>query len=242
MKITIHKKIAAFFGYEFTRLSHNLYNNQNTHIFELIKRHNIDLVLDVGANIGQFSLDLRKEGYKGKIVSYEPIKECYEHLISIADKNWHIENYALGDRESTQEINISNKSVFSSILETSDYGKEKFSKSISVVEKQKIQIFKLDDVLKNSISNIEDKNIFLKLDTQGYDLKVIDGSTNTLRFVSALQTEVSCKPVYKDTPSHHETLKRLSELGFNITGIYPLSHDDQSMELLEFDCVLTKTK
>lgn len=133
MKITFHKKIAAYFGYEFTRINKNLFEDQNTHIFELIKRHNIDLVLDVGANAGQFSLDLRKTGYQGEIISFEPIKECYESLISIADNNWRIFNFALDDSETTQEINISKKSVFSSLLETSDFGKEKFSESISVV-------------------------------------------------------------------------------------------------------------
>lgn len=87
---------------------------------------------------------------------------------------------------------------------------------------------------------MENRRIFLKLDTQGYDSKVLKGAVNTLQQVYAMQTEVSCKAIYKDTPSHHEVLKRLAELGFNITGIFPLSHDDNSMELLEFDCILTR--
>ncbi len=73
MKITFHKKIAAYFGYEFTRLSKNIFTNQNTHIAELIKRNDINLVLDVGANIGQFGQDLRNAGYEGEIISFEPI-------------------------------------------------------------------------------------------------------------------------------------------------------------------------
>jgi FkbM family methyltransferase len=240
MKITFHKRIAAYFGYEFTRISNNAYIDQNTHIFELIKDNNINLVLDVGANVGQFSLDLRKAGYEGKIISFEPIRECYEHLFSIADNNWQIMNYALGDTESTQDINVSKKSVFSSILETSNFGKTQFSESIETIEKQSIQVYKLDKILPNIIDNFENIKIFMKLDTQGYDTKVLNGATKTLNCVYALQTEVSCKAIYKDTPAHHETLKYLSDLGFNITGVFPLSHDDQSMELLEFDCVLTK--
>lgn len=242
MKITVHKKIAAYFGYEFTRINNNLYKNQNTHIFELIKKNNINLVLDVGANVGQFGLELRNAGYDGEIISFEPIKKCYEHLISIADKNWQIQNYALGDAISTQDINVSKKSVFSSILEASDFGKTKFSESIGIIEKQQIQINKLDSVLPKLVNDIESKRIFMKLDTQGYDTKVLSGATQTLNYIYALQTEVSCKAIYKNTPTHHETLKKLSALGFNITGIFPLSHDDQSMELLEFDCVLIKIK
>jgi FkbM family methyltransferase len=240
VKITFHKKIAAYFGYEFTRISNNAYKDQNTHIFELIKKNNINLVLDVGANIGQFSLDLRKAGYEGKIISFEPIKKCYEHLVSIADNNWQIMNYALGDIESTQNINVSKKSVFSSILETSDFGKTQFSESIGIIEKQSIQIYELDKILPSIIDDFKNIKIFMKLDTQGYDTKVLNGASNILKYVYALQTEVSCKAIYKNTPAHHETLKYLSDLGFNITGIFPLSHDDNSMELLEFDCILTK--
>lgn len=242
MKITFHKKIAAYFGYEFTRISKNKYQNQNAHIQALIKHHDINLVLDVGANMGQFATDLRKFGYDGKIISFEPIKECYEHLISIADNDWLIQNYALGDIESTQIINISKKSVFSSLLKTNDFGKVKFSGSIGTVDKQEISIKKLEEILPEIVRNIENKRIFLKLDTQGYDTKVIDGSTNILNIIYALQTEISCKAIYEDTPAHHEVLKKLSEKGFNITGIFPLSHDDATMELLEFDCVMTKAK
>ncbi|MBL1143253.1 MAG: FkbM family methyltransferase [Proteobacteria bacterium] len=242
MKITFHKKIAAYFGYDFIRISNNIYDNQNSHIQELIKKQKIDLVLDVGANVGQFSLDLRNAGYNGEIISFEPIKECYEQLISIADDNWHIENYALGDNESSQDINISKKSVFSSILETSDFGEKNFSESIGIIKKQRIQIHQLDHVIPDIINNIDKRRIFMKLDTQGYDSRVLCGANKTLKSVYAIQTEVSCKAIYQDTPTHHETLKHLSELGFNITGIFPLSHDDETMELLEFDCVLSKTE
>jgi FkbM family methyltransferase len=242
MKVTFHKKIAAYFGYEFTRISNNLYIDQNAHILELLKRHDINLVLDVGANIGQFGLSLRNAGYDGEIISFEPIKQCYENLISIADNNWKVKNYALGNKESTQHINVSKKSVFSSILETNDYGRNKFSESIGFIEKQEIKVFTLDNVLPEIIKDIENKKIFLKLDTQGYDSRVLQGATNSLNYVYALQTEISCKAIYKGAPRHYEALEYLSELNFNMTGIFPLSHDDKTMELLEFDCVLSKNK
>lgn len=78
----------------------------------------------------------------------------------------------------------------------------------------------------------------MKLDTQGYDERVIQGATDTLPHVHLLQTEVSCKAIYDDTPAYHETLKKLSIAGFNITGMFPIAHDPNTMELLEFDCIL----
>lgn len=241
MKITFHKNIAAYFGYEFTRISKNIFQNQKLHAIELINRHNIDLVIDVGANMGQFGIDLRNAGYGGQIISFEPITECYDHLQSIADKYWLIENYALGDTNTTEIINISNKTVFSSILNTSEFGKSNFSESIKIVDKQTIQIKKLDDVIHGLVNNLSKKKLFLKLDTQGYDNHVILGATDTLPYVHVLQTEVSCKAIYVDTPPFYETLKQLSKSGFNITGIFPLSQDKNTMELLEFDCILIRS-
>lgn len=240
MKITIHKKIAAYFGYEFTRINNNIYQDQTLHTIELIKRHNIDLVLDVGANMGQFGLDLRNAGYDGQIISFEPITKCYEHLKSITNGKWQVENYALGDANATDTINISSKTVFSSILETNDFGHSNFSDSIQVVDKQTIKIKKLDDVINDLIDGLGKKKIFLKLDTQGYDDRVMLGASNTLNHVYLLQTEMSCKAIYKETTPFHETLKQITNSGFNITGIFPLSRDKNSMELLEFDCILIK--
>ena len=242
MKITFHKKIAAYFGYEFTRINKNKYQNQNLHIKALIEHHNIDLVIDVGANMGQFGIELRKSGYQGLIISFEPVKTCYKYLTSIADNNWLVQDYALGDENSLQSINISNKSVFSSILETNDFGKNKFSESISINDRQDIQVKRLDEVLPKIVDNLDKKKIFLKLDTQGYDLKVLKGSIGIMDFVYAMQSEISCKAIYKNTPPYFEALKEISAMGFNITGIFPLSYDDDTMELLEFDCVLTKAK
>lgn len=241
MKITIHKKIAAYFGYEFTRISNSIYQNQTRHTIALIEQHDIDLVIDVGANMGQFSTDLRKSGYAGQIVSFEPLKECYQHLQSITDDKWHVENIALGSEGTTETINISNKSVFSSILETNQFGKSNFSESIKIVGQQTISVKKLDDVINAIVKDLGTKKIFLKLDTQGYDNQVILGATNTLPLVHMLQTEIPCKPIYKDTPPFYDTLKNLCEIGFNITGIFPLSRDKKTMEILEFDCILLRS-
>jgi len=225
MKITFHKKIAAYFGYEFTRISNSAYQNQNLHTLELLNRHDIDLVIDVGANMGQFAIELRNLGYNKKIISFEPLIECYKYLKTIADDKWHIENYALGDSNSTEVINVSSKTVFSSILKTNEFGKSNFSDSIKVIDTQTITIKRLDDVIRELVDDLADKKIFLKLDTQGYDSHVILGAKNTLTHTHLLQTEVSCKSIYENTPPFYEVLKQLSTSGFNITGIFPLSRE-----------------
>ena len=83
------------------------------------------MVIDVGANMGQFAIELRNAGYSGQIISFEPLIEYYKHLISIADDMWHIENCALGNSNTTETINVSHKTVFSSILNTNEFGRSK---------------------------------------------------------------------------------------------------------------------
>jgi hypothetical protein len=101
-------------------------------------------------------------------------------------------------------------------------------------------IKRLDDVIGELINMPEKKKIFLKLDTQGYDNQVIFGTKDILTHTHLLQTEVSYKSIYENTPPFYETLKQLSTSGFNVTGIFSLSRDKTSMELLEFDCLLIR--
>ena len=241
MKITLHKKIAAYFGNKFTQINENIDQNQNLQTIKLIKQHKIDLILDVGANFGQFGTDMRNMGYLGQIISFEPVNKCYQHLSSIADDKWQIENFALGDKNSKEEINISNKTIYSSILDVNEIGKSNFSNSIKVVGKQNTLVKKLDDIINELVNNLNKRRIFLKIDTQGYDNRVIRGSLQTLEHVKILQTEISCKGIYMDTPSVSQRLEELLNLGFSITDIFPVSRDKNSMEILEFDCLLIRT-
>ena len=240
MKITLHKKIAAYFGYEFIRINENIMQNHILQTIELIRQHEIDLVLDVGANLGQFATDIRSAGYHNQIISFEPVNQCYKHLTSITDDVWQVENFALGDKNSKKKINISNKTVYSSILDVNEFGESNFSDSIKVIDKQDIQVKKLDDIIHKLVCNLGKKKIFLKLDTQGYDNRVIHGGLETLKHVQILQTEISCKGIYKDTPSLTERLDELLSIGFNIVGIFPISRDKDTMEILEFDCLFIR--
>ncbi len=161
MKIRLHKKIAAYFGYEFTKI---VRNNSGRLVEALINKHDIDLVIDVGANMGQFATGLRQMGYAGRIISFEPVNACYQHISAIADEQWQVENYALGDANKTENIHISINSDLSSILSASDYGKFYYSGKIDTVGSQRTQIKKLDEVIPELVNDIDKRKVFLKLD------------------------------------------------------------------------------
>ena len=78
---------------------------------------------------------------------------------------------------------------------------------------------------------------YLKLDTQGFDLKVLQGARNSLGTMRALQTEASVIGIYKKMPGYPDIIRYLDDRGFDITGFYPVSRDS-SLRLVEFDCVM----
>ena len=241
MKLIKHLvgRMRYYYPYKFTKFSHN---NDRHKLRAMLDKYHIDLVLDVGANKGQFATKIRKMGYKGQIISFEPLKTCYEHLLTIADPQWQVENYALGDTQTTKDIHVSVGTDFSSILPANDYGNAYFSKWIKVAEKQRIQVNTLDEALPRLVDDIAKRNIFLKIDTQGYDHLVMLGAASTLAHVDALLTEVSCKAIYQGTPSAHETIKQLADKGFSIAGIYPISYDEHTLGMIEFDCLAVREK
>src|SRR5215831_3678983 len=79
-----------------------------THRMQLIEKYAIDLVLDVGANTGQFARQLRQYGYTGRIVSFEPLRAALLQLQTQAarDPAWEVWPYALGDTVTKQSLNI----------------------------------------------------------------------------------------------------------------------------------------
>ena len=77
---------------------------------------NIDCILDVGANVGQYHDFLRdKVLYGGPIVSFEPVGRNIDRLHERArfDSAWRIEGYALGAAEGTLPLNVMVSDQFS---------------------------------------------------------------------------------------------------------------------------------
>ena len=65
----------------------------------------IDLVIDVGANEGQFARGLRRF-YRGEIMSFEPVSSVFEKLAATAsaDPLWQVHKLALGSEEDETQV------------------------------------------------------------------------------------------------------------------------------------------
>ena len=233
-------KVSRSFGYDIVPLREMKERDFALHLRELLARLEIDCVLDVGANAGQYHDFLRDRVlYDGTIVSFEPLSRHVEALRarSRSDRNWHVEGYALGSKEGSLQINVMVADQFSSFLEP-DHDRVGDYAGLNVADHtEAVTVRTLDGVLPALQERIGFKRPYLKIDTQGFDIEVLRGAADSLPAMRALQTEASVRSIYKGMPGYTEIIHYLGERGFDITGLYPISRD-KSLRLVEFDCVM----
>jgi FkbM family methyltransferase len=168
------RRVPRFFGFDVVR-----YRTLPWSLVPSLQRHEIDLVIDCGANFGQFALALRKEGYSGRIISLEPLLPVFQRLTTVSSKDpkWDVYNLGLGERKERRRLGVGKTSGFSSLLTPSQLlrGINRNSEIVSDVE---IEITTLDAFL-CELPNVP-RNIFLKVDTQGYERFVLEGASESL--------------------------------------------------------------
>lgn len=211
------------------RASNEWYENR----FKLIDQSNIDLVLDVGANVGKYGIQLRRKGYKGQIVSFEPLEKEFSSLkeASAHDPLWRVHNFALGELTTTSTINVAGNSESSSILDMEQTHEESAPDSV-YIGKQLIEIKALDDIF-DEFSSF--KRIYLKLDVQGYEERVFKGLTKNLSKICAIQIEMSLVELYKGEKTFFEQSQFLLSNGFRLMSLEPGFFDPKSGQLLQTD-------
>jgi FkbM family methyltransferase len=196
--------------------------------------HNIELVLDVGANIGQFGKALRVGGYKGKILSFEPQTEAHKLLLeaSRGDIDWQVApRSAVGRQKGSTQINLSKNSVSSSLLPMRD-GHLRVERSSKYFGSENVDVVAIDDL------NIETdtSKIFLKIDTQGYEMQVLEGASKLLdNGLCGLQVEISLTSLYDGQASWAEIFNFLHRHFFSPWLIEQGFEDRLSGRLLQID-------
>jgi FkbM family methyltransferase len=215
--------------------------SRNARIRSMMNTFEIDLVMDVGANEGWFAQGLRSF-YSGEIFSFEPVSSVFEKLAAAAasDPNWHVYKVALGSEESQQTIHVSNETSFSSLLKANDRCAQLFGDKSRGTKEEVVSVRRLDTLLNEIAPDFGDKRIFLKMDTQGYDMEVFKGLGNTLNHVVALLSEVSLISLYEGMPHWTENISIYERAGFGVAGMFPVSHD--SDRIIEYDCLLVRVK
>jgi FkbM family methyltransferase len=207
-------------------------------LVKLLEAQKIDVVLDVGANIGQFGQKLREQGYRGRIVSFEPIKSVFDTLKSVAgaDGHWEAYNYALGATPAQSPIRVSEATVYSSMLDQTS-GAKQFDQSSKVVREEIVEIKRLDDIF----ASFKGHNIFLKIDTQGFEQEVLNGAQLSLKGILCVQMELPIVHLYQGVWSLPEALIYMSKRGFIVAQVRPINFENpEQVALLEIDCVFRR--
>jgi FkbM family methyltransferase len=238
IKKSIHK-LFQYFGYEFIKLGH-FDQGLGSHLVKVFTSRDIDCVLDVGGNTGQYGTYLREIGYTGFIVSFEPVSSAFAALQKKTenDQKWICYNIALGDQAGEREINVFSDTQFSSFLQASDYSKSMWQ-DIRSSTSEITTIARLDDLFADIREKTSAGRYFLKLDTQGFDLNVFRGARESLKDIYAMQSELSLISVYRGMQNSFAGIEQYRVSGFFISGLFPINIE-KGLAVIEYDCVLVK--
>jgi|LakMenEpi03Aug12_release.lakeMendotaPanAssembly.Ray.scaffolds.fasta_scaffold904099_1 FkbM family methyltransferase len=228
--IKLKRSVNKFFGVDVVR-----YPTENLdRRIKLLNNYNIDVIIDVGANIGQYGGEMRSIGFKGQIISFEPLNKAFEKLEKNAsnDPNWRVFNSSIGEKDGQTTINVSKNSVSSSLLDHLPQLTESAPQA-AFVDKETIIIKKLDTIFDSL--DIKGKNIYLKIDTQGYEEMVLAGAEKSLQFIKGIQIEMSFIPSYNGSMTFDKMKIKLNELGFQMMALENGFYDKKTGKQLEID-------
>ncbi len=210
-------------------------------VVKLLLRSGIDVVLDVGANCGQYGATLRRLGYQGRIVSFEPVCDPLAILRRRAarDPLWTVFPHALGDERATVTINVAgNGAASSSVLPMMPRHAEACPES-RYVKRQEAEQHRLDALWRQVTAPGD--TVFLKLDVQGYEEAVLRGAGDRLHHCAGLQMEVSCVPLYKGGLLLGKALDLVQHrYGLTLMALVPGFTDPRTGQMLQCDAIFLR--
>jgi FkbM family methyltransferase len=201
---------------------------------QLMRSLSIDLVIDIGANRGQFAHEIRRAGYRGRILSIEPLEEPYLELSRSAakDSHWTAVRSAVGAGAGVASIHVAaNGGASSSLLPMLDLHRSAAPEA-NYVGEERVEVRTLDSVAQPHRESGD--RVFMKIDVQGFELQVLEGGPETLSGSSMVQVEMSLIPLYEGAPTYEDVLAVLGRKGLQLVGIEPGIADRSGM-LLQMD-------
>jgi FkbM family methyltransferase len=227
------KKFINAAGFDLRRITPN--SSSACQLLRGLERFDIDVVFDVGANTGQFASELRTVGYSGTIVSFEPLSDAFESLTKHArsDVRWQIHpRCAIGDFDGEIDINISGNSVSSSVLPMMEAHSGAAEQS-AYVGAERVPIFRFDSAAAAYLS--ESSRYLIKIDAQGFEWQVLDGTGEMLRGAQGVLCELSLVPLYEGQRLWQEIIQRLEREGFTLWSIQNGFTDSRDGRTLQID-------
>jgi FkbM family methyltransferase len=204
----------------------------------LLHRYGIDLVFDVGANVGLYARHLRYLGYKGRIVSLEPAPEAFAVLALRAqdDPLWEVHQLAAGDADGDAMFNVVSESVSSSFLALTDRFQAEHPPGTGVTSREIVPVCRLDSFVERVHM---DARVWVKLDVEGYELAAIAGAKELLARTTVLEVELATERLYEGEPLFFEVAPTIYDLNFRLIAVAP-AFAGPSGRTLRFDGVFVR--
>ena len=209
---------------------------------ELLKLYQVGTVFDIGANSGMSGEYFRNRGFAGKIVSFEPVRYLYEQLKKKASKDrlWLCENVAIGDQEGEQEIYLTGGSGAANSFLVSTGHMERIAPELATVGREKVKLRTLRSIIDEHYP--QGNRLFLKIDAQGYEKKILESAGDELSKVVGIRIELSLVRNYVGEVLISDMLPYLYGLGFHMTAIEEAWSNRITQEVYQVDAMLFRTE
>ena len=197
-------------------------------------------VIDIGANVGQFAVASAKIFSGVTIHSFEPLPEAVKTLTKNVSTfhRVHVHATALGERRAKMTLHVNSHSHSSSILALGERHRRAFprAREISIIE---VPVSTLDDEM--SFVSFE-RPVLLKMDVQGYEPRVLEGATETLKRVDYVLLEASFRPLYEGEKTFMEIAEMMQDRGFAFLRPVDWLTDPGNGEILQMDALFERCK
>jgi FkbM family methyltransferase len=201
----------------------------------------INCVLDVGANRGQFGQLMRQLGFTGRIVSFEPSPTALPSLREAAarDRSWQVRPVGLSREAGVAELNLHVSPAFDSLhAPRPEYAtQESYARlpEFRRVDVATITLSTLAIEFPEAVAGIGEPRVLLKSDTQGHDLEVLAGAKGIPAEVRAVLVELSAQAIYEEQPAMTRVMDALFAEGFAPVAFQPVSRSPDKLRTIELD-------
>lgn len=204
---------------------------------QLLRASAPELVLDVGANEGQWARRLREDGYKNRILSFEP-SEAFESLSKRVwrDENWQCQKLAVSNINGQVNLfSASNGNLSTSILRPNAILNQGFN--LEFESKNSVESVTLEKIL----STYEFSSFYLKIDVQGAEMLVLEGAGRTLDYCIAIEFESALISLYHGETTHYPIADWLRAKNFEPFQV-AITHWDKELRTISLDSIFINTK
>lgn len=216
---------------------------EHIQLTKLLAYLDVDCVFDIGASQGEYAEMLRKKAaYKGYIFSFEP----NPHDARIAreraegDDKWTVIELAISESDGDAQFNVMRASQFSSLSAPKNDDVELFRHVNSVAETITVKTERLETTLRRLRAEYGFERPFLKMDTQGFDVKIVQASAGIMREFVGMQSELAIAKLYETSVDFREAITEYERCGFSLSAFVP-NNSGHFPCLLEIDCVMIRS-